>query len=109
MEQLSQEKEAEELCVSLVKKHRLDMDVTHVHFTSMAYYPSGNWEPFVMAGLGAAHFSPSDSTLDDTTRFSMQIGGGTNYRLTDNFLLRLDVRWLGTFFNGSDAKGVKLK
>ena len=79
------------------------MDVTHVHFTSMAYYPTGNWEPFVMAGLGAAHFSPSDSTLDDTTRFSMQIGGGTNYRLTDNFLLRLDVRWIGTFFNGSGS------
>ncbi len=80
-----------------------DMDVTHVHFTAMSYYPQGNLEPFVMAGIGAGFFSPKDSTLDDETKFSGQIGTGTNYRFTDKLLLRLDVRWLATFFNSSGA------
>lgn len=80
-----------------------DMDVTHVHFTAMSYYPNGNMEPFVMAGLGAGFFSPKDSTLDDETKLSAQIGVGTNYRFSDSMLLRFDVRWLGTFFNGSGA------
>ena len=77
-----------------------DMDITHLHFTGMSYYPRGNWEHFVMAGLGATLFDPADSTLKDTTRFSAQIAGGTNYRLTDNLLLRLEARWLPAFFNG---------
>lgn len=79
------------------------MDVTHVHFTAMSYYPDGKLEPFVLAGLGAGFFSPDDSSLDDETQFSAQIGAGTNYRLTDNLLLRFDVRWLPTFFNGSSS------
>jgi len=80
-----------------------DMDVTHVHFTAMSYYPSGRMEPFVMAGLGAGFFSPKDSTLKDQTQFSAQIGAGTNYRFSDTLLLRLDVRWLPTFFNSSSS------
>lgn len=80
-----------------------DIDVTHVHFTAMSYYPDGNMEPFVMAGLGAGFFNPKDSTLKDVTKFSMQIAGGTNYKLSDNLLLRFDVRWIPTFFNGSTS------
>ncbi len=80
-----------------------DMDVTHVHLTAMSYYPEGNFEPFVIAGLGVGIFSPEDSTLKDETQFSMQVGAGANYRLTDNLLLRFDARWLPTFFNGSGS------
>ena len=80
-----------------------DMDITHVHFTAMSYYPDGNMEPFVMAGVGAGFFSPKDSTLKDETKFSAQIGAGTNYRFTDSLLLRLDVRWLATFFDSSSS------
>ena len=76
-----------------------DLDVTHVHFTAMSYYPDGNLEPFVLAGVGAGFFSPKDSTLKDETKFSAQIGAGTNYRFSDTLLLRMDVRWLGTFFD----------
>lgn len=78
-----------------------DMDVTHAHFTAMSYYPQGNLEPFVLAGLGAGFFSPKDSTLDDETKFSAQVGAGTNYHFTDSLLLRLDVRWLATFFDSN--------
>lgn len=77
-----------------------DMDITHVHFTAISYYPQGKLEPFVMAGIGAGFFSPEDSTLEDETLFSAQVAAGTNYRFTDQFLLRMDLRWIPTFFDG---------
>lgn len=80
-----------------------DMDITHVHFTAMNYYPNGRWEPFVLAGLGAGIYSPADNSLKDTTEFSAQIAGGTNYKISENLLLRLEARWIPTFFNGSYA------
>jgi opacity protein-like surface antigen len=83
----------------------VEMEVTHIHFTAMNYYPSGNWEPFVLAGIGAGIFSPEDSSLSDDTLFSAQIGGGANYKISENLLLRFDARWIPTFFNGS-ASGI---
>ncbi len=80
-----------------------DMDITHLHFTGMSYYPTGRWENFVLAGVGATHFDPADAALDSDTRFSLQIGGGTNYRLSERLLLRLDARWFLSFFSDSAA------
>jgi len=80
-----------------------DLDITHVHFTAMSYYPDGKLEPFVMAGVGAGFFSPDDASLKDETMLSGQIAAGTNYRFSDRLLLRLDVRWLPTFFDGGGA------
>jgi opacity protein-like surface antigen len=79
------------------------MDITHLHFTAMNYYPRGNWEPFVLAGIGVAHFSPDDKTLSSDTRVSAQIGAGANYKMSENLLLRLEARWIPTFFNGSSS------
>ncbi len=78
-----------------------DLDVTHVHFTAMNYYTDGKWEPFALLGLGAAYFAPKDHTLKNVTRFSAQIAGGANYRFSENLLLRLELRWIPTFFGGS--------
>jgi opacity protein-like surface antigen len=78
-----------------------DVDITHIHFTAMNYYPEGKWEPFVLLGLGAVNFSPKDHTLKNVTRFSAQVGGGTNFRFSENLLLRLELRWIPTFFGGS--------
>jgi opacity protein-like surface antigen len=80
-----------------------DMDITHIHFTGTSYYPQGNWEHFVLAGIGATQFSPDDPTLEDDTRFSFQVGGGTQLRLGEQFLFRLEARWVPTLFNGSAA------
>ena len=78
-----------------------DMDITHVHFTSMKYYPDGDWEHFVLAGGGIGFFDPGDNSLNDVSRLSVQIGVGTNYRFTKKVMLRLDARWFGTFFKSS--------
>jgi len=80
-----------------------DMDVTHLHFTAMNYYPKGDWEPFVLAGIGVAYFDPADKTLTDDTRLSAQIGAGANYKISPNLLLRMETRWIPTFFNGSSS------
>jgi len=77
------------------------IDVTHLHFTAMNYYPNGNWEPFVLAGIGAAHFSPDDRSLKNVTKFSAQLAAGSNYAITEALLLRFELRWIPTFFNGS--------
>jgi hypothetical protein len=81
----------------------LNMDITHIHFTGMSYYPKGKMENFVLLGLGAGFYSPGDKTLDDETRLSGQIGVGTNYKISESLLLRMDARWILTFFNGSGA------
>jgi opacity protein-like surface antigen len=80
-----------------------DLDITHLHFTAMNYYPHGKWEPFVLAGIGAGYFSPGDSSLKRSTRFSAQLATGANYAINDNVYLRLEARWLPTFFNTSSA------
>ncbi|MEH6589736.1 MAG: outer membrane beta-barrel protein [Halioglobus sp.] len=80
-----------------------DLDITHLHFTAMNYYPNGKWAPFVLAGIGAGYFSPGDSSLKSSTRFSAQLATGANYTISDNLYLRLEARWLPTFFNTGSA------
>ncbi len=79
------------------------LDVTHLHFTGTRYYPQGRWEPFVVAGVGAAFFSPDDNTLDSATKFSIHVGGGTQYQVADNLFIRGEARWYGTIFGSSSA------
>jgi opacity protein-like surface antigen len=82
---------------------RDNLDVTHIHFTAMNYYPSGKLEPYILAGVGAGLFSPDDPTLSSETQFSAQLGAGTNYQLSTNLLLRFDVRWIPTFFDSGGS------
>jgi len=80
-----------------------DMGITHLHFTGTSYYPQGNWEHFVLAGIGATQYSPDDATLEDDTRFSFQVGGGTQLKIGSRLLLRLEARWIPTLFDSSAA------
>jgi hypothetical protein len=80
-----------------------DLSITQLQFTAMTLWPQGRWEPFLLLGVGGAHFSPDDSTLQSVTRISGQIAGGANLKITENFLLRFDARWVPTFFNGSSS------
>ena len=80
-----------------------DVDITHLHFTAMSYFPNGNWEPFALLGLGAGNFKPKDGTLKTVTRVSAQIAAGGNYKFSDNMLLRVELRWIPTFFGNSTS------
>lgn len=80
-----------------------DLSITHLQFTAMTLWPQGRWEPFLLLGVGAAHYSPADDTLERVTRISGQIAGGANLKLTEHLLLRFGARWIPTFFNGSGS------
>ena len=80
-----------------------DLSISHLHFTAQTLFPNGRWEPYLLLGIGAAYFSPKDSTLDSKTFFSAQIAGGTSYEITETFRLRFGARWIPTFFSGSSA------
>ena len=80
-----------------------DLSITQLQFTAMTLWPQGRWEPFLLLGVGGAHFSPSDSTLSNVTRISGQIAGGTNFKVSEHLLLRLGARWVPTFFSSNSA------
>jgi opacity protein-like surface antigen len=73
------------------------------------YYFSGlgeDWKPFVTTGIGITRFSPTQESaafaavrfldtpanLQATSKFGINLGGGTEYQITDLFGLRGDVR-----------------
>ena len=64
---------------------------------------AGDTEYFVKTGparIGRGMDENADGTRATVEGYT---GAGTNYRFTDNLLLRLDVRWLATFFDSNGA------
>jgi opacity protein-like surface antigen len=76
---------------------------------NVLYYVSGSreeWKPFVTAGIGITRFSPTQEAaafaslrfLDDpaviqsSSKFGINLGGGTEYQLNNTFGLRADFR-----------------
>ncbi|MGI2258970.1 outer membrane beta-barrel protein [Shewanella sp. GXUN23E] len=72
--------------------------VDYLHLGGTLYFPNGNWEPYVTATAGLTQLRP-DGGLDTETRFSMGLGLGAQYRLTDNLALMAEVRGFATFMN----------
>lgn len=59
------------------------------------FMPENRFAPFVVAGIGGAHFKPSDTGSFD--KFSANFGIGAKYWVTDSAVLRVDVRDIMTF------------
>jgi OOP family OmpA-OmpF porin len=53
------------------------------------FMPDGNFNPFVVAGFGGAHYSPEISTKDMA---AFNVGVGAKYWVTDNIAFRVDLR-----------------
>lgn len=71
----------------------LDMDIQYLHFGGIVnFIDVGRVVPFFGITVGATHFSPDASGLDDETKFSTSVGTGLKYKFTKNVGLRLDVR-----------------
>ena len=78
-----------------------DLDIDYIHIGGTASMGEGKVKPFAVGTLGVTRMSPQGVDLDSATKFSLSLGGGVKIPITDHFGLRLEGRWLGTFFDGS--------
>ncbi|MDP2644257.1 MAG: OmpA family protein [Desulfobacterales bacterium] len=66
------------------------VDITFYHLDLLYHLmPKGNFNPFIVAGYGAAHYSPEISTRNLAI---INFGLGAKYWLADNIAIRFDLR-----------------
>jgi OOP family OmpA-OmpF porin len=66
------------------------VDITMYHLDLVYHFmPEGNFNPFIVAGYGAAHYSPKISNKNMSV---IDFGLGAKYWLADHVALRVDVR-----------------
>jgi Outer membrane protein beta-barrel domain len=71
----------------------IDMDIQYLHFGGIVNFTDVEpVTPYFGITIGATHFSPDATGLDDETKFSASIGTGLKYKFTRNIGLRFDVR-----------------
>ncbi|KJY90729.1 outer membrane beta-barrel domain protein [Vibrio neptunius] len=76
----------------------------YLHFQSSIYYPvKESLHSYLGVGLGGSYIDADWVT--DEFGFSASIFGGFAYRLTDNFALNTQLRWLGTVVD-NDTSGI---
>lgn len=67
-----------------------DVDLTFYHLDAVYHFmPEGRFNPFVVAGVGGAHYSPEISDYDMGI---INVGVGAKYWIQDNIALRVDLR-----------------
>jgi opacity protein-like surface antigen len=70
-----------------------DLDVQYLHIGGIVNFTDAQpVVPYFGMTVGATHFVPSGSGLDDETRLSFSAGGGVKYLFTPHFGLRFDAR-----------------
>ncbi|MDP3183809.1 MAG: outer membrane beta-barrel domain-containing protein [Anaerolineales bacterium] len=66
------------------------VDLTFYHIDAVYHFiPDGKFNPFVVAGFGGAHYSPTISTRNMA---AFNVGVGAKYSVTDNIALRVDLK-----------------
>jgi OmpA-OmpF porin, OOP family len=67
-----------------------NVDIAFYHLDLLYHFiPEGNFNPFVVAGYGFAHYDPEINTRDMAI---ISFGLGAKYWLTDHIALRVDLR-----------------
>jgi opacity protein-like surface antigen len=59
--------------------------------------------PYITGGLGVTRFSPDSPGTDDSTHFSLSLGGGLRFPVSPRFSLRLEARGHVTFLDTDTA------
>ncbi|UCX03843.1 outer membrane beta-barrel protein [Shewanella glacialimarina] len=83
---------------SLSSDKLTELEVNYFHLGGTLYFPNGNLKPYVTASAGLTQLRPSKEYSSET-HFSMGIGGGVAYEVTQNVSLFADVRGYATFLN----------
>ncbi|WP_434926920.1 outer membrane beta-barrel protein [Shewanella sp. HL-SH8] len=83
---------------SLSSDKLTELEVNYFHLGGTLYFPNGNLKPYITASAGLTQLRPSKEYSSET-HFSMGIGGGVAYEVTQNVSLFADVRGYATFLN----------
>jgi len=97
----------------LYSRQSTNIDVTSATPTRVEYLQLGGTTllgdeasrvvPFASGGIGAARFSPGDSTLTQETRWAFSLGGGVRIPIVKHVRLRLEARGYLTWLNGNSS------
>ncbi|WP_163932086.1 outer membrane beta-barrel protein [Paraferrimonas sp. SM1919] len=68
----------------------LELQMDHYHLGGTAYYPSGNFYPYVSASIGASRLTLSEG-YGSETQPSLSIGVGSEYRIGEHLRLNLGL------------------
>ncbi len=78
-----------------------DLDIQYFHIGG-TYAPNrDNLNFYVSGGFGLTHMNPDIGNSE--TKFSLSLGAGIKFFLTDHIGLRFEGRGFGTYYNGSSA------
>lgn len=78
-----------------------ELSVEYLHFGGTLYFSSKDIKPYVTLSAGVARLSP-DGDYSDESRFSMALGAGFEYPLTQSIALFADARGYATFINSDN-------
>ncbi|MBP2677308.1 MAG: uncharacterized protein H6Q82_373 [Deltaproteobacteria bacterium] len=69
-----------------------DLDIHYLHLGGTYIFPGEKVRPFISGGLGATHFVPYGSGLNQKTYFSLSLGGGAKIPISGHVALRFEGR-----------------
>jgi opacity protein-like surface antigen len=92
-----------ELQSSTTPANTTSLRFDYYHFGGSVFYHHDNLHPFISGGLGATHISPANDAFSSDTLFSLSLGGGLKFPISQNVGLRLEVRGYGTVSDGSGS------
>lgn len=79
-----------------------DLDTDYFHLGGSLFFPQGNFRPYITTSVGLTQMRPNDDYSNETN-FSMAVGGGIAYQLTEKFSVLADVRAYATFINSTQS------
>jgi len=78
-----------------------DLDIHYLHLGGTYMFPGEKVRPYIAGGLGATHFVPHGSGLNQKTYFSISLGGGVKIPISGNVGLRFEGRGFMTILPDS--------
>jgi len=80
-----------------------DLDIHYLHLGGTYMFPAEKVRPFLSGGLGATHFVPHGSGMNQKTYFSASLGGGVKIPISGHVGLRFEGRGFMTILPDSTA------
>jgi opacity protein-like surface antigen len=80
-----------------------DLDIHYLHLGGRVDYSGEDMVPFLSGGIGLTHMNPQESAFHSETRFSISIGGGFKWRISETTGMRLEFRGYETFLRSSGS------